>query len=234
VALQDVRLHKAFIVVVPEERVELVIANAGISVERPLSQDFPFVDMEFGKTLYENLVEVVLAYNRIQFNLDIGINLAKVLDLLAQSVETDGLSSAFPPNFHVGLMIQRVDGYPDLGNQVREGADIFEVAAVGDDGDFHLITVRCLHNIPQTFGEHNRLATDNVQADSKNTLTAEMLTNVRKYFPYIVRIAPDFGGLVPLGEAKTAAIVAGFGDVPVDDDCLDVHNSFSPRFVVSG
>ena len=79
-ALQDVRLHKAFIVVVPEERVELVIANAGISVERPLSQDFPLVDMEFGKTLYENLVEVVLAYNRIQFNLDIGINLAKVLE----------------------------------------------------------------------------------------------------------------------------------------------------------
>jgi len=233
VALQDVRLHKAFIVVVPEERVELVIANAGISVERPLSQDLPLVDMEFGKTLYENLVEVVLAYNRIQFNLDIGINLAKVLDLLAQSVETDGLSSAFPPNFHVGLMIQRVDGYPDLGNQVREGADIFEVAAVGDDGNIHSVFVCRLYNVPQAFGEHYRLASDNVESDVEDSLTAEMVADVHDNLSHVFGIAPDFGRLVPLGEAETAAIVAGFGDVPVDDDCLDVHNSFSPRFVVN-
>lgn len=180
--------------------------------------------MEFGKTLYEDFFVVVCADDRIQLDFDIGIDLAEVFNLLAQSVETNGLAASFPSNLHIGLVIQRIDRNADLRNQVREGADIFEMAAVGDDGDFHLITVRRLHNIPQTFGEHNRLATDNVQADSKNTLTAEMLTNVRKYFLYIVRIAPDFGRLVPLGKAEFAMVIACFGDMPVDDDeFFDIH-----------
>jgi hypothetical protein len=162
--------------------------------------------------------------DRIQLDFDIGIDLAEVFNLLAQSVKTNGLAAAFPSNLHVGLVIQRIDRNADLRNQVREGADIFEMAAVGDDGDFHLITVRRLHNIPQAFGEHNRLATDNVQADFEDTLTAEMLTNVRKYFLYIVRIAPDFGRLVPLGKAEFAMVIACFGDMPVDDyEFFDIH-----------
>ena len=101
---------------------------------------------------------------------------------------------------------------------MREGADIFEMAAVGDDGDFHFVGVGCFYHVPQAFRKHNGFAANDVQADSKNTLTAEMLTNVRKYFLYVVRIAPNFDGLVPLGKAEFALIVAGFGDVPVDDD----------------
>lgn len=180
--------------------------------------------MEFGKTLYEDFVKVMLAHNGIQLDFNIGICFAEVLNLLAQSVETNGLAAAFPSNLHVGLVIQRIDGNANLRNQMRERADVFEMAAVGDDGDFHLIIVRSFHNIPQAFGEHNRLATDNVQADSKNTLTAEMLTDVRKYFLYIVRIAPNFDGLVPLGKAKFAMVIACFGDMPVDDDeFFDIH-----------
>jgi hypothetical protein len=180
--------------------------------------------MEFGKAFDKDLVKVMLAHNCIQLDFNIGICFAEVLNLLAQSVETNGLAAAFPSNFHVGLVIQRIDGNANLRNQMRERADVFEMAAVGDDGDFHLIIVRCFHNIPQAFRGHNRLATDDVQADSKNTLTAKMLTNVRKYFLHIVRIAPNFNRLVPLGKAEFAVIVTGFGDVPVDDDeFFDIH-----------
>lgn len=180
--------------------------------------------MEFGKTLYEDFVVVVRADDRIQLDFDIGIDLAEVFNLLAQSVKTNGLAAAFPSNFHIGLVIQRIDRNADLRNQVREGADIFEMAAVGDDGDFHFVGVGCFYHIPQAFGEHNRLAADDVQADSEDTLTAEMLTDVRKYFLYIVRIAPDFGRLVPLGKAEFAMVIACFGDMPVDDDeFFDIH-----------
>lgn len=220
---QDVRLHKAFIVVVSEERVELVIADAGIAVERPLAQDFPLIDVEPGKAFNKDFVEIVAADNCIQLDLDIGINLAKVLDFLAESFETDGLAAALPPDFHVGLVIQRIDGYADLRDQVREGADVFEMAAVGDDGNFHSVFVCRLYNIPQAFREHNRLAANNVESDVEDPLTAEMFADVHDNLLHVFRIAPDFGGLVPLGEAEAAVVVAGFGDVPVDDDSLDVH-----------
>ena len=81
-----VRLHELFIEVVSEKGVELVIANAVVSVEWPLAQNFPLVDMEFGKTLYEDFVVVVHAYNRIQLNFDIGINLADVFNFLTESL----------------------------------------------------------------------------------------------------------------------------------------------------
>jgi hypothetical protein len=98
------------------------------------------------------------------------------------------------------------------------------MAAVGDDGDFHLIIVRCFHNIPQAFRGHNRLATDDVQSDFENSLAAKVLANVRKYFLYVVRITPNLDRFVPLGKAEFAEIVTGFGDVPVDDDkFFDIH-----------
>ena len=51
-----------------------------------------------------------------------------------------------------------------------------------------------------------------------------MLTNVRKYFLHIVRIAPNFNRLVPLGKAEFAMVIACFGDMPVDDDeFFDIH-----------
>lgn len=225
--LQDVRLHEAFVVVVPDERVELVIADAGIAVERPLPQDFPLVDAELGKAFNKDLVEIEAVDNRVQLDFDIGIDLAKVLDFLAEGFEANGLATAFPSDFHVGLVIQRVDGYSDLRNQVREGADVFEVAAVGDDGDFHLIIMGHPHNVPQAFGEHNRLSTDNVEPDVVDSLTAEMLADVGENMLHVLERVPDFYGLVPLGEAEAAVIVASFGDVPVDDDeVLGIH-SFS-------
>lgn len=100
------------------------------------------------------------------------------------------------------------------------------MTTVCDDGYFHLIIVRRLHNIPQPLGKQNRLATDDIQSDFENSLAAKVLANVRKYFLYVVRIAPDFGGLVPFGKTEFAMVIACFGDMPVDDDeFLDIHKS---------
>jgi len=180
--------------------------------------------MEFGKAFNKDLVEVMLAHNRIQLDFDIGINLAKVLNLLAQSVETNGLATAFPPDFHVGFVIHRINGYSDLRNQVREWTEIFEMATIGDDGNFHFVGVGCFYYVPQAFGKHNRLATDNVESDVEDSLTAEMVADVHDNLLHVFGIAPDFDRFVPLGKAEVAVIVAGFGDVPVDDDdFFDIH-----------
>ena len=52
------------------------------------------------------------------------------------------------------------------------------MATIGDDRDFHFVGVGSFYHIPQSFREHNRLTTDDVQSDSEDSLTAEMIANV--------------------------------------------------------
>lgn len=216
--LQDVRLHEAFVVVVPDEGVELEIADAGIAVERPLPQDFPLVDAELGKAFNKDFVEIEAVDNRVQLDFDIGIDLAKVLDFLAEGFEANGLATAFPSDFHVGLVIQRVDGYSDLRNQVREGADVFEVAAVGDDGDLRTVFLCGLHDVPELFWLQDGFAADDVQAEALGNHGGglDVVGDTRDDVFDLVRVVPYFALLAPLGKAVLAAVVAGFGDVPVD------------------
>ena len=213
-SIQIVEVH----VVVVDEGIEHKVRYPPVVAERHLAQDLPFAGLELEYIIQQVLAVVVLVDDRIDLNHERGIFVADKRYLFFQVFEEEHPAVTGAPDLDVGIGIEGIDGDTDLRNHVRERADDFEVAAVGDHRDLRTVFLCDLHDVPELFWLQDGFAADDVQAEALGNHGGglDVVGDTRDDVFDLVRVGPYFALLAPLGKAVLAAVVAGFGDVPVD------------------
>lgn len=201
-----------------DEGIEHKVRYPPVVAERHLAQDLPFAGLELEYIIQQVLAVVVLVDDRIDLNHERGIFVADKRYLFFQVFEEEHPAVTGAPDLDVGIGIEGIDGDTDLRNHVRERADDFEVAAVGDHRDLRTVFLCGLHDVPEFFWLQDGFAADDVQAEALGNHGGglDVVGDTRDDVFDLVRVVPYFALIAPLGKAVLAAVVAGFGDVPVD------------------
>lgn len=216
--------HFFFLEIVEQEGVELEIRNAFFSIKRQLTKNLPLVNFQFGHTVHKNFVEVVFVHYGVDFDIEARIKSAEFLQLFLQLLKGNSLTIAFPAYSHIGFVIEGINGNSYLGNQVDEGTDVFKMASVGNNGNFEVHFVSHFDDLPKTFLLQNGLATYDIETLlGEEAIFEANAFKIFKYLSDIVWVCPDFLDSIPFRKTVFALVVTRFGDVPVDDDGLDVH-----------